>query len=210
MSDSSSKALCVVPLTDGFGTEVVAAVSRSMRELTGAGWTVTTVLADLSEVSTLPATGVRALVDVRRLCQDAGVQLRVVAAGPLRRVLEGTDAAWRGAVYPSVPLAVPSAKPLDTPVAVLNERLRHREHQLANLPIIEQAKGMLMQDFRLGPDEAFEVIKRLSQESNGKVRDVAAQLTGRFAGQVAQPSAEDVQRMVRALRAQLPATQPGV
>jgi GAF domain-containing protein len=39
--------------------------------------------------------------------------------------------------------------------------------------VIEQAKGILMAERRCTPDEAFEVLVRLSQESHHKLRDIA-------------------------------------
>ena len=40
--------------------------------------------------------------------------------------------------------------------------------------MIDQAKGILMERFRLSADQAFSVLTRVSMESNTKVRDVAA------------------------------------
>jgi hypothetical protein len=52
-------------------------------------------------------------------------------------------------------------------------RLRAR---LETLPVIEQAKGIVMAQARCGPDEAFELLRLASQRSNVKVRDLAADL----------------------------------
>jgi ANTAR domain len=48
--------------------------------------------------------------------------------------------------------------------------------KLASQPVIEQAKGMLMQAFGLCADDAFEVIKLISQNCNVKVRHVAQRI----------------------------------
>lgn len=57
------------------------------------------------------------------------------------------------------------------------ERLRREITQLrdklAGLPVIEQAKGMLMQTFGLSGEQAFDVLRVLSQVSNVRVRQVA-------------------------------------
>ncbi|OBF94487.1 hypothetical protein A5790_10380 [Mycobacterium sp. 852002-51152_SCH6134967] len=57
------------------------------------------------------------------------------------------------------------------------ERLRLEIDQLrdklAGLPMIEQAKGMLMQTFGLSDEQAFDVLRMLSQISNVRVRQVA-------------------------------------
>lgn len=56
-----------------------------------------------------------------------------------------------------------------------------REDQLRSAldsrDIIGQAKGMLMQRYSISADEAFDLIKRLSQESNVKARDIAERIT---------------------------------
>jgi hypothetical protein len=48
--------------------------------------------------------------------------------------------------------------------------------KLASQPVIEQAKGMLMQAFGVCADDAFEVIKTISQNCNVKVRHVAQRI----------------------------------
>ena len=48
--------------------------------------------------------------------------------------------------------------------------------QLETLPVIEQAKGILMAQQRCGPDEAFDLIRRASQLANIKVRVLAAEI----------------------------------
>jgi AmiR/NasT family two-component response regulator len=42
--------------------------------------------------------------------------------------------------------------------------------------LIEQAKGMLMERHKIKEDEAFTVLTRASQQTNTKLRDVAAEL----------------------------------
>jgi GAF domain-containing protein len=42
--------------------------------------------------------------------------------------------------------------------------------------IIEQAKGVLMSTNRIGADDAFELLRRRSQSSNRKLRDIAADI----------------------------------
>jgi len=50
------------------------------------------------------------------------------------------------------------------------------EARLESMPLIEQAKGILMARTGCGPDEAFELLKRSSQRANVKVRDLAAEI----------------------------------
>ena len=47
---------------------------------------------------------------------------------------------------------------------------------MASRAVIEQAKGVLVAERRCSPEEAFEILVRLSQNSNRKLRDVAAAL----------------------------------
>jgi hypothetical protein len=41
--------------------------------------------------------------------------------------------------------------------------------------VIEQAKGIIMAQHRCGPEEAFDLLRRVSQRTNVKVRELAAQ-----------------------------------
>ncbi|HEV7823773.1 MAG TPA: GAF and ANTAR domain-containing protein [Mycobacteriales bacterium] len=69
-------------------------------------------------------------------------------------------------------------------VAVANARLYHRattvSHQLGEAmtsrAVIEQAKGVLMATWSLGPDDAFDVLRRASQHENRKLRELAAEV----------------------------------
>jgi hypothetical protein len=51
--------------------------------------------------------------------------------------------------------------------------------RLESLPVIEQAKGILMAQAGCGPDEAFDMLRRASQRTNVRVRDLAAEIVGR-------------------------------
>jgi hypothetical protein len=46
--------------------------------------------------------------------------------------------------------------------------------RLASMPVIEQAKGIIMAQFGWSQDQAFDALRRLSQRENIKVRDLAA------------------------------------
>ena len=49
------------------------------------------------------------------------------------------------------------------------------------MPVIEQAKGVLMAQHRCGPDEAFDLLRRASQRANVKVSVLAAQIVEQIA-----------------------------
>ncbi len=47
---------------------------------------------------------------------------------------------------------------------------------------IEQAKGIIMAQSKIGPDAAFEVLRDASQHQNRKLRDIAQELVDRHSG----------------------------
>jgi AmiR/NasT family two-component response regulator len=53
---------------------------------------------------------------------------------------------------------------------------RHLRTAMDSRAVIEQAKGIIMAERRCTADEAFEFLTGVSQETNRKVRDVAAAL----------------------------------
>ena len=52
---------------------------------------------------------------------------------------------------------------------------------LDSMPVIEQAKGILMAQHRCGPDEAFDLLRRASQRANVKVSVLAARIVEQVA-----------------------------
>lgn len=56
---------------------------------------------------------------------------------------------------------------------------RFRAAHVDTMPVIEQAKGILMAQHECGPDEAFDLLRRASQRFNVPVRDLAARLVRR-------------------------------
>ena len=53
--------------------------------------------------------------------------------------------------------------------------------RLDTMPVIEQAKGIVMAQQRCGPDEAFDLLRRASQRFNVKVSVLAAQMVEQIA-----------------------------
>jgi hypothetical protein len=58
------------------------------------------------------------------------------------------------------------------------------EARLESMPVIEQAKGILMAQTGCGAGQAFDMLRRASQRSNVKVRDLADAIVSRAAGAV--------------------------
>jgi hypothetical protein len=66
------------------------------------------------------------------------------------------------------------------------ERLYHSayarlEARLETLPVIEQAKGILMAQTGCAPEQAYDMLRQASQRSNIKVRDLADDIVRRAA-----------------------------
>jgi hypothetical protein len=53
--------------------------------------------------------------------------------------------------------------------------------RLESMPVIEQAKGIIMAQSHCGNAEAFQLLRRASQRSNVPVRELAAQLVAKAA-----------------------------
>ncbi|HET7357279.1 MAG TPA: ANTAR domain-containing protein [Nocardioidaceae bacterium] len=64
----------------------------------------------------------------------------------------------------------------------LLQQLQQQEREAGNLPHIEQAKGMLLQDFGLNDTEALEVLAVMSRQTNTPVGEVADQIVQILAG----------------------------
>jgi two-component system, response regulator / RNA-binding antiterminator len=63
---------------------------------------------------------------------------------------------------------------------VLHESAYARlEARLATLPVIEQAKGILMARTGCPPDRAFEMLRSASQRTNVPIRDIATDIVQR-------------------------------
>jgi len=60
--------------------------------------------------------------------------------------------------------------------------------RLETMPVVEQAKGILMAQNRCGPDEAFDLLRRASQRANVKVSVLAAQMVEQMAAPEAEAS----------------------
>jgi AmiR/NasT family two-component response regulator len=58
----------------------------------------------------------------------------------------------------------------------LTEEVQSLKQGLATRDVIGQAKGILMERYRIGADEAFDRLRVASQHLNRKVHDLAADL----------------------------------
>lgn len=56
------------------------------------------------------------------------------------------------------------------------QKIEQLEQAIGTRDVIGQAKGILMERFRIGPDEAFRLLAKASQNRHLKLRDVAVQV----------------------------------
>jgi len=93
----------------------------------------------------------------------------------------GLDAPAREAIGPTADLLTVLLS-----VAIATARQARRTEQLnaalASRSTIDQALGILMGGHHCGRDEAFDILRRLSQRSNRKVADLAAEMVERVGG----------------------------
>ncbi|MFI7674191.1 ANTAR domain-containing protein [Actinophytocola sp. NPDC049390] len=152
------------------------------------------LVVDLSTVDTLAVAGVDAM-----RTDNASLSLHLVATGSVLRSLLLAGLSETTAVHESLDAAVEGIEGIDE-ATLLREQLHQREQQIASQPVIEQAKGMLMQDFKLDEAEAFDLLTTLSQDTNSKVRDVAAKVVDELTGTASAETAHATLDTLRELR----------
>ena len=65
--------------------------------------------------------------------------------------------------------------------------------RLESLPVIEQAKGIVMAQQRCGPEEAFDLLRQASQRANLKLHVLAAQIVAHVSSPPADTSTQPTQ-----------------
>ncbi|WP_250548555.1 PAS and ANTAR domain-containing protein [Pseudonocardia sp. H11422] len=113
-----------------------------------------------------------------RIVTAAGRTRTVLAVGEPERDEAGTVVAVHGHL---VELTTEVTR-RESELAEVRERADQLAHALRTRPVIEQAKGMLMLVHRCSEQTAFEVLRGVSQASNRKLRDVAAEIVDARAG----------------------------
>jgi AmiR/NasT family two-component response regulator len=71
-----------------------------------------------------------------------------------------------------------------------NSAFARLQARLETMPVIEQAKGILMAQHRCGPDEAFDLLRRASQSANVRVSVLAARIVEQIASHEPQTTRE--------------------
>ncbi|MFC6707064.1 ANTAR domain-containing protein [Flexivirga alba] len=104
-------------------------------------------------------------------------------------------------------------QPIPPDMAALQEQIRGLQSALLSLPVIEQAKGVVMLQYRIDAETAFAVLDRVSRDTNIKIREIAALVCEVSCGhQRPDPSADPVLAHVLdqlAPVATTPAAEPG-
>jgi anti-anti-sigma factor len=161
---------------------------------------VHTLVLDLAGITFFSAAGLGALFVAQLAFRDA-LDLRIVASSRIvLRTLDLSGSQDRFALYDSVEDA------LDAPrehVDDMRAHIRDLERRLAGQPVIEQAKGMLIQNFGLADEQAFGVLVTLSQDTNTKLRDVAERIVGKLTGTVSSETADATVHALADLRERL-------
>ena len=112
------------------------------------------------EVLPVIAKGRRARAAASEICANAAATQVRVCDAQVRALDVATAAVDRG--------------PHSGSTVVL--RLERLAGQMGRSPVIEQAKARLVEQYCISPGEAFDLLVLLSNNSNRKLRDVAAQL----------------------------------
>jgi GAF domain-containing protein len=101
-----------------------------------------------------------------------------LVSGGLNVYLRGLDTADADAQALAVRFASYAVVPVSNLYLYANamERADHLQTALDSRPVIDQAKGILMERFKLTADQAFQALAQVSMETNRKVRDVAQRL----------------------------------
>lgn len=160
------------------------------------------IIVDLSQAGHVDANGTDALRTVHTATSDEGLSMHVVALDPGLEALRDAGLHRVFTVHPTVADAVAEATGADE-TELLREALIQRRRQLRSMPVIEQAKGMLMQDFGLTDDAAFALLTRLSHDTNTKVHDIAVEMVETLSGMASPTTSQATLHTIEALRDRL-------
>ena len=149
--------------------------------LTAAGANVTVAIADMAAEARWP--------DWARRAVDAGAHSSLSIGLPLHDSVTGALNIYATKPQAFDDDAITLAQTFGgyAAVAMANAHLydttanlaQHMRAAMDSRAVIEQAKGIIMGERRCTADEAFAILSRISQDTNRKVRDVAAALVAR-------------------------------
>jgi GAF domain-containing protein len=143
-----------------------------------AGATATVSVADLAEEKRWPHYIPAALDAGVRSSLSVGLPVHESVAGALNlyatepHVFDDEATAVAGTFSGYAAVALANAHLYDSTATLAG----HMRAAMENRAVIEQAKGLIMAGRRCSSDEAFAILSKLSQDTNRKLRDVAAAL----------------------------------
>lgn len=105
----------------------------------------------------------------------------------------------------TVDLRRPPAPATTETVDDLRRELAQLRSKLASQPVIEEAKGMMMSAFGLTAEQAFELLKVMSQNNNAKLRDIAEQIVDTWTADGPRPNYDAAVGFLLAVRGRLAA-----
>ncbi|MDR6593376.1 ANTAR domain-containing protein [Saccharothrix longispora] len=171
----------VVAVSGELDAAASATVSARLAELVEAGHG--DLVVDLTGVRLLSGAGVTALFGVADDLAGTGRRLRVVAGNPaVARVLRGKRLPDVVDVHPTVGGALGAQSDVvgghpDATVLRLAREVRDLRAKLGGRPVIARALGMLQERYLLADaDTAFTLLRRVSQRSNVRMRELAETL----------------------------------
>ncbi|MFF5492501.1 STAS domain-containing protein [Streptomyces aquilus] len=148
---------------------------------------------DLSGATFCDCAGLNALLAARRHARERGRTFTIRSAGPAVRHLLTATGTW--------PLFTPGEHALNHDEQALRNEVVQLRRAMQTRPAIDQARGILMATFALGPQDAWDVLVRISQNTNTKLHVLAGELVG-----AVQDGGlpEGIRRQVKAVLATLP------
>ena len=125
-----------------------------------------------------PEFSERALQAGMRSVHSFPLQIRDQTTGALNLYSRHATAIERSQVAAARSLATQAATVLANAAALTTAELtnEHLERALTNRDLIGQAKGILMEREQIDADAAFDLLRRVSQQTGRKLKDVAAEL----------------------------------
>ncbi|PWI18557.1 hypothetical protein DI272_33770 [Streptomyces sp. Act143] len=169
------------------------ALERALR--TAVGRAAGRVDLDLEGAAFCDCSGLNALLTARRRARERGGTLTIRSAGPAVRHLLTATGTW--------PLFTPGEPALNHDEQELRNEVVQLRRAMQTRPAIDQARGILMATFAVSPEDAWNVLVRVSQNTNTKLHVLADELIG-----TAQDGRlpEGFRQQVTAILATLPAT----
>lgn len=125
---------------------------------------------DLSGTEFCDCSGLNVLLAARRHAVEQGRTLTIRSAGPAVRHLLTATGTW--------PLFTPGEHALNHDEQELRNEVVQLRRAMQTRPAIDQARGILMATFALSPDDAWDVLVRISQNTNTKLHVLADELVG--------------------------------